>query len=73
MRKIIDMVRSKALEQGFEIGVYNRRGVTVRMPHDGGESAGMPFCLIRPSEIKLHFSDKILASRLKNMYKYRTG
>ena len=37
VREIIEMVRSRALERGFEIGVYNRRGVTVRKPHDGGE------------------------------------
>ena len=30
------MTRSRTLERGVEIGVYNRRGVTVRMPHDGG-------------------------------------
>ena len=36
VRKIIELIRSRALEQGFEIGVYNRRGVTVRMPQDGG-------------------------------------
>jgi len=36
VREIIEMVRSRALESGFEIGVYNRRGVTVRLPHDGG-------------------------------------
>lgn len=37
VREIIEMVRSRALEQGFETGVYNRRGVTVRLPHDGGK------------------------------------
>jgi hypothetical protein len=31
------MTRSRALEQGLETGVYNRRGVTVRSPFDGGE------------------------------------
>ena len=36
VREVIEMVRSRALESGFEVGVYNRRGVTVRMPHDGG-------------------------------------
>jgi transcriptional regulator with XRE-family HTH domain len=36
VRDLIELVRSRALERGFEIGVYNRRGVTVRMPHDGG-------------------------------------
>lgn len=36
VREIIEMVRSRHLESGFEIGVYNRRGVTTRMPHDGG-------------------------------------
>jgi transcriptional regulator with XRE-family HTH domain len=33
----IELVRSKELERGLELGVYNRRGVTVRMPHDGGD------------------------------------
>ena len=37
VREIIEMVRSRALEQGFETGVYNRRRVTVRMPQDGGK------------------------------------
>lgn len=37
VREIIEMVRSRPLERGFEVGVYNRRGVTVRMPYDGGE------------------------------------
>ncbi len=37
VREIIEVVRSRELESGFEVGVYNRRGVTVRMPHDGGE------------------------------------
>jgi transcriptional regulator with XRE-family HTH domain len=36
VREIIEMARSRALERGFEVGLYNRRGVTVRMPHDGG-------------------------------------
>ena len=35
-REVIELARSRALEQGFEVGVYNRRGVTVRMPQDGG-------------------------------------
>lgn len=37
VREMIELVRSRTMERGFEIGVYNRRGVTVRMPHDGGE------------------------------------
>nr|WP_313392541.1 hypothetical protein [Brevundimonas diminuta] len=37
VREIIETARSRHLESGFEIGVYNRRGVTVRMPHDGGD------------------------------------
>lgn len=36
VREVIEFVRSRSMEKGFEIGVYNRRGVTVRMPHDGG-------------------------------------
>jgi hypothetical protein len=37
VRAVIELVRSKELERGLELGVYNRRGVTVRMPHDGGD------------------------------------
>jgi DNA-binding XRE family transcriptional regulator len=36
VREILEVTRSRTLERGLEIGVYNRRGVTVRMPHDGG-------------------------------------
>lgn len=36
IRDVVELARSRAMERGFEIGVYNRRGVTVRMPHDGG-------------------------------------
>jgi hypothetical protein len=36
VRDVIEITRSRALEEGFQVGVYNRRGVTVRMPHDGG-------------------------------------
>ena len=36
VRELIELARSRPLEQGFEVGVYNRRGVTVRMPQDGG-------------------------------------
>ncbi len=37
VREVIEMVRSKAVERGLEMGVYNRRGVTVRNPTDGGD------------------------------------
>jgi hypothetical protein len=37
VREIILTCRSRDLERGFEIGVYYRRGVTVRLPTDGGE------------------------------------
>ena len=37
IRDIIEVTRSRTLERGFEVGLYNRRGVTVRMPHDGGK------------------------------------
>ena len=37
VREIVEIARSRRLEEGLELGVYNRRGVTVRMPHDGGE------------------------------------
>lgn len=34
---VIEVTRSRALEEGFEVGVYNQRGVTVRALHDGGD------------------------------------
>jgi transcriptional regulator with XRE-family HTH domain len=37
VRELIESDRSPHLEEGFEIGLYNRRGVTMRMPTDGGE------------------------------------
>lgn len=37
VREVIETARSRVLESGFEIGVFNRRGVTTRMPQDGGE------------------------------------
>jgi hypothetical protein len=37
VRQIVEMVRSRSLERGLELGVYNRRGVTVRLPFDGGD------------------------------------
>jgi len=37
VRDVIELCRSRYLEQGFKIGLYNRRGVTVRLPTDGGE------------------------------------
>lgn len=37
VREVIEVSRSRHLETGLEIGVYNHRGVTVRSPHDGGE------------------------------------
>jgi transcriptional regulator with XRE-family HTH domain len=36
VREIIEICRSRDIEHGFEIGVYNRRGVTTRAPLDGG-------------------------------------
>ena len=37
VRDVIETCKSRDLEQGFQIGLYNRRGVTVRMPTDGGQ------------------------------------
>lgn len=37
VREIIELVHSRALEEGFETGTYNRRGVTTRSPFDGGD------------------------------------
>ena len=37
VRDVIEMARSKALEDGFVVGVFNGRGVTVRNPFDGGD------------------------------------
>lgn len=37
VREVIEVTRSRNLEHGFEIGVYNHRGVTVPTLRDGGE------------------------------------
>jgi hypothetical protein len=37
VREVIDLFRSKAMIEGFQIGTSNRRGVTTRMPGSGGE------------------------------------
>ena len=37
VRDVIDLFRSKPMIAGFQIGKSNRRGVTTRMPGDGGE------------------------------------
>lgn len=36
IRDTLDLFRSKAMIEGFRVGKYNRRGVTTRMPRDGG-------------------------------------
>jgi transcriptional regulator with XRE-family HTH domain len=36
IREALERYRSAPLERGFELGVYNRHGVTVRAPLDGG-------------------------------------
>lgn len=36
VRDVIDLFRSKPMIEGFWIGKTNRRGVTTRMPRDGG-------------------------------------
>ena len=36
VRDVLDLFRSKEMIDGFELGKYNRRGVTTRMPRDGG-------------------------------------
>ena len=36
VRDVIEITRSKHLETGFQIGLHNRRGVTTRLPSDGG-------------------------------------
>ena len=37
IREVIDLFRSKSMIDGFQIGRSNRRGVTTRMPRDGGK------------------------------------
>ena len=37
VREVLDLFRSKSMLDGFRIGKSNRRGVTTRMPRDGGE------------------------------------
>jgi hypothetical protein len=36
VRELIEFTRSKDLESGIQVGVYNKRGVTTRLPTDGG-------------------------------------
>jgi hypothetical protein len=36
VRELIELTRSKDLESGIQVGVYNSRGVTTRLPTDGG-------------------------------------
>ena len=36
VRELIEFTRSKDLEVGIQTGVYNKRGVTTRLPTDGG-------------------------------------
>ena len=37
VRDALDLFRSKPMIEGFQVGKSNRRGVTTRMPRDGGE------------------------------------
>lgn len=37
VRDVVELCRSRDLESGFQVGLFNRRGVTVRLPTDGGE------------------------------------
>lgn len=37
VRAALDLFRSKAMLEGFRVGKANRRGITTRMPRDGGE------------------------------------
>lgn len=37
VRDVIDLFHSKEIIEGFVVGKMNRRGVTTRMPRDGGE------------------------------------
>lgn len=37
VREALDLFRSKPMLNGFQVGKLNRRGVTTRMPGDGGE------------------------------------
>ncbi len=37
VREVLDLFRSKPMLNSFQVGRRNRRGVTTRMPRDGGE------------------------------------
>lgn len=37
VREVLDLFRSKPMLDGFRVGKSNRRGVTTRMPRDGGD------------------------------------
>lgn len=37
VREVLDGFRSRSMLEGFRVGKYNRRGISTRMPGDGGE------------------------------------
>lgn len=37
VREVLDGFRSKSMLEGFHVGKYNRRGISARMPRDGGD------------------------------------
>jgi hypothetical protein len=56
VRDIIEMCRSRDLEEGFQIGLYNRRGVTVRLPTDGGQQERELAALYRADALACAFT-----------------
>ncbi|WP_231138544.1 XRE family transcriptional regulator [Cupriavidus metallidurans] len=73
VRDVIEVNRSREIERGFERGVYNRRGVTVRMPHDGGILERNAAMKLRRDAIALRFEYPRTAAcleRIAEMYEF---
>ena len=51
------MVRSRPLERGLELDLYNRRGVTARVPLDGGTQERDLVSRFRRGPEALHFDE----------------
>jgi DNA-binding XRE family transcriptional regulator len=71
IRDVIEQCRSRDLEQGFELGAFNRRGVSVRAPTDGGQQERDLAALYRSDAQACAFTwqrTSALLERLADMY-----
>jgi DNA-binding XRE family transcriptional regulator len=70
VRAIVDTVRSKRMEEGIFLGLVNRRGVTVRMPNDGGQQERDLAAQYRGYADALRFSSNRTALILDQIVEY---